>query len=227
LTAVPSRGNVVVLTSPPQTVGKCKTFDELKMYWAENYNVKVDDSIAKLHFGSVQAAMNGVEAVLKEFPPAMRFLKEFSVLPKGLMTTSRGRGIINFDPESFSDERKLLVTLASGVKSGIYVKNMTVAGVGMHEAGHIVEDWLRGKYIENSNVSLRILPRKFIREASRRARQIFPNKTIFELVDEISECATKNLSECFADAIVDYMINGQNAARLSQCIWQRLKEELS
>ena len=233
LTAVPSRGNVVVLTSPPQTVGKCKTFDELKMYWAENYNVKVDDSIAKLHFCSVQAAMNGVEAVLKEFPPVMRFLKEFSTRSEGLMTTVRGRGIINFNPECFSEERKLLATLASGVKSGFYIKNANPLSAGAHEAGHIIENWLIDKYggnvLDAQEIKRREQARRIVRRAFSIAKKIpeGTGKTISQLKVEISLNANDmKISECLASAVADYMTNEQNSALLSQCVWRVLKEEL-
>ena len=59
--------NSNLLIALPKGVGLCKTFDEIKLYWADNYNVKVADEIAKLHFGAVRAAMSGVEAVLEEF----------------------------------------------------------------------------------------------------------------------------------------------------------------
>ena len=231
LTAVPSRGNVVVLTSPPQTVGKCKTFDELKMYWAENYNVKVDDSIAKLHFGSVQAAMNGVEAVLKEFPPAMRFLKEFGLHSGGLMTTVRGRGIIYFDPESFSNADNIISEIQAGIEKGFYPKNMSVFGVGAHEAGHIVEDWLIDKSGAPKDVNLRIVPRRIVSEAYASALKTIRAsgrfKTSKELIGEICTHALKyNESECVADAIADYKINKENAALMSRNISQRLKKEL-
>lgn len=233
LTAVPSRGNVAVLTSPPQTVGKCKTFDELKIYWAENYNVKADDSIAKLHFGSVQAAMNGVETVLKEFPPAIRFLKEFSTRPESLMTTVRGRGIINFAPECFSDEQKLLATLANGVKSGFYIKNANPLSAWAHEAGHIIEDWLIDKYdgnvLDAQEIKRREQARRIVQRAFSIAKEIpeGTGKTISQLKVEISLNANDiKISECLASAVADYVTNEQNSALLSQCIWRVLKKEL-
>ena len=188
--------------------------------------MKVNDEIATLHFESVRAALSGVEAVLKEFPPAGSFLKEFGLLNEALMTT--GRGIINFNPEYFSDKQKLLTTLVSGSRSGWFVKNMTVFGAGAHEAAHIVEDWLVGKY--GSDVSSRTVPRQIVRKAYKRAIQTAEgaDKKIDQLKAEICNHAFwKSLSECLADAVSDYMTNGVNAVVLSQEIWAVLKEELS
>ena len=89
----------------PQAVNNIKSFEDLKLYWAENYNVKVSEGIGKLHFESVKTVLVGVETVLKEFPPAMRHLREFGLLDTSLMTTERGNGKINFNPEYFNARR--------------------------------------------------------------------------------------------------------------------------
>ena len=186
------------LTSPPKLVGACKNFGELKIYWAENYNVKLADEVAKLHFESVLEAMSGIEAILNEFPPAKSFLEEIKTFTGGgIMTSSRGHGIINFNPEYFSNRQKLLNTLAIGVKSRFYIKNATPVSVGAHKAGYIVEDWLIDKY-NAGDVSLRIISRNFIREAYTRAIQTAEGKgkTISQLKSEISINANdKKISE--------------------------------
>ena len=220
---------VPALTSSPQIVTACKTFDELKMYWADNYNVKISDAIGKLHFESVREAMTGVETVLKKFPPAMRYLKEFALLDKDIMTNERGKGIINFNPEYFSDKQKLLSVLTHGALTRYYHKNMNPFSVGAHEAGHIIEVWLLEKY-GVGNISLQILSLKIIREAYRQARQTTEGngKTITLLKSEIAIHALKEKpSECLADAVSDYITNGINAALLSREIWAVLQEELS
>ena len=102
----------------PNNAGTYKNFDELKLYWAENYNVKVNDEIAKLHFDSVREALSGVEAVLKEFPPAGLYLKEIGLREDdSLMTTSRFKGKINFNPKYFTDEKKLAAIIEAGIRT--------------------------------------------------------------------------------------------------------------
>ena len=189
--------------------------------------MKVNDEIATLHFESVRAALSGVEAVLKEFPPAGSFLKEFGLLNEALMTTERG--IINFNPEYFTDERKFTATIDAGVRVGYYPKNMTAAGVGAHEMGHIVEDWLIKKHKETSDVRLRILPRKLIRAAYQRAIATpeGKGKSIEQLKTEIAVHASEeNASECLSDAVCDYFTNATKAALLSRILWGILKEDL-
>lgn len=101
------------LTYFPQVANDIKSFGDLKLYRAENYNVQADEGIGKLHFESVKQALAGVEAVLKEFPSAARHLKEFGLSNVALMTTERGVGKVNFNPKFFTDEQKLLAILAA------------------------------------------------------------------------------------------------------------------
>ena len=218
-----------LLRAIPKGVGLCKTFDELKFYWAENYNVKVAASVTELNFEAVRAAMSGVEAVLEEFLPAKAFLKEFNVYPVGLMSTWREHGEIYFNAKYFSDANELIAVIAEGVQSRYYPKNMNVAGIGVHEAGHIIEDWLRKKYSENSKFLLRVIPRKLIRKAYQQAILTAEGKgkSINQLKLEISEHTFKeNLSECLSDAVCDYIINNTRATLLSQKIWGVLKGEI-
>ena len=107
-----------VLTSPPRFANECKTFDELKTYWAENYNVKVVASVTELNFESVRAALEGVESVLKEFPQAGMNLREIGTLDAGIMCTSNGYRKINFSPKYFTNPARL----AKELESDYYIK---------------------------------------------------------------------------------------------------------
>ena len=219
------------IISPPFSLDACKTFEEFKLYWAENYNVKVSEELSKLHFKSVQTAAAGVEAVLKEFPPAGRYLKELTTLEAGIMTTTRFYGKINFNPRYFLAEDKIAGVIVAGVENGFYPKNMTISGAGAHEMGHIIEDWLIDKCGGSAqDVKSRAFPEKWILEAYAKAIQTFQKKefrTLEQLKEEIGKYAIKNPSECLATALSDYFMNGEQAALLSRTIWQRLKEELS
>ncbi len=188
------------------------------------------DAVVKLHFGSVKAACTGIESVIKEFPSAGMHLRELNVLDGGLMSTSSGYSRINFDPKYFSSEEKIGAAITAGVESGFYPKNMTIAGAGAHEMGHIVEDWLIEKYGGSAaDVKSRIFPEKWILEAYAKVLQTFQKKEfkpLKQLQKEIGKYALKNPSECLATAGSDYFTNKDKAALLSRFIWQRLKEEL-
>lgn len=217
-----------LLNSIPEGVGLCRTFDESRLYWAENYNVKVAVGIAELNFEAVRAAMSGVETILKEFPQAGFFLKELNVLSNGLMSTWRGHGRIYFNPEIFSSAEKATAEIAAGVASRLYPKNMTAVGAGAHEAAHIVEDWLIRKF-KSVHTEYRPVPRRLIREAYQNAI-LTPEgkgKSLKRLIEEIASYTTENPSECLATAVSDYITNGENSSVISRKIWARLKEELT
>ncbi len=202
----------------------------MKTYWADNYNVKVDDTIEKLHFKSVCEVMSGVEKILKAFPSSTRYLKEFSLLEKGLMSTIRQKVIINFNPQYFIDAENVISTISAGIQNGFYPKNMTLEGVGAHEAGHILEDWLIAKQGGTAeDVKSRIFAENLIKSAYVNLMQTFQTvkefKTLNQLRKEIANYATKNMSECLATAVSDYIINQNQAAILSKAIWVKLKEE--
>ena len=220
------QGNL--LDSIPRGVGLYETFDELKLYWAENYNVEVVAEIAKLNFEAIRAAMSGIETVLEEFPQAGFFLKELNVLSDALMSTWREHGKIYFNPEIFSSAEKVKDTIAAGVKSRLYPKNMTVVGAGAHEAGHIVEDWLIKKF-RSVHTTYRPVPRRLIQEAYQNVilTSEGKSKSLKKLTEEISDYALENPSECLATAISDYITNGKDASVISRAIWVRLKEELT
>ena len=91
------------LTKPPKEAGVCKTFDEMKIFWAENYNVKVSETVGKLHFESVRTACAGIEWVIKEFLPAGNRLDEIGPRRSGVMCAEYGGAVnkINFNPDYF------------------------------------------------------------------------------------------------------------------------------
>ena len=198
----------------PNNAGVCKNFDELKLYWAENYNVKVNDEIAKLHFESVREALSGVEAVLKEFPPAGLYLKEIGVISSGIMCVSGGYTKINFNPEYFTDPSRLV----DEFESGYYIKNLIAFGAEAYEAGSLVGKWYEGKY--------GISAQKIILAAYGEIVRSNGFKPLKVLMKEVSPHAFQNsYSECLADAVADFFVNGEEAAYLSKVLWRILKEE--
>ena len=197
-------------TSTPEV----KAFSELRLYWAENYNVKTAPEISKLHFEPVQAALEGIESVLKEFPQTGLQLKEIGVIEAGLMCTSNGYSKINFNPRYFSDA----VRLAQEFESGYYIKNMNAFGAGAHEAGHLIERWLEEEY--------GIAAREVVLAAYGEVVRSSGFKPLNFFMREVSKHSfDKGFNECLADAVADYLVNGENAARLSKSIWRILKGE--
>lgn len=192
--------------------------------------MKVADSLKTLRFESVKKVCEGIETVMQNFPPAVSFLNELTVQRSGIdgiMTTTRQRGGISFSPEYFSNEAKMLDAIKAGVKTGYYPPKTGLKGIGAHEAGHIIEDWLMAQY-GIKDVGSRTMARKITCDAYKRAVKTpeGKGKSVSRLKIGISNYANEgSLSECLAEALSDYITNGKDAAVLSREIWQVLKEE--
>ena len=109
-------------------------------------------------------------------------------------------------------------------------KNTGIFETGAHEMAHILEDCLADKYKRTfQDLKNDIFARKIIQDSFAKAKLTVEGKgkNIVQLKAEICDYASKNLSECMAEAVSDYIANGENAAVMSKEIWKRLKEELS
>ena len=188
-----------------------------------------------MHFETVRQAMCGIEAVIKEFEPAGKFLQEIDVRRLKVMTTEYGGRYIgkpnkiNFNPDYF-DKVENLSGMIMDSKTGYHPKNTGIFETGSHEMGHILEDWLTYKYKGTfQELKNRIFARKVVQDAYSRAKlsEEGRGKNILQMKLEISRYSNENVSECIAEAVSDYIANGENAALLSKEIWKRLKEELN
>ena len=217
------------LITPPKEVSICKTFDELKIFWAENYNVKVSETVGNLHFDSVRTACAGIEGVIKEFLPAGQRLDEIGTKRSGVMCAEYGGAVnkINFNPAYF-DIPEHLSGMIMGTETGFHPKNTGILEAGSHEMGHILEDWLNHKHDGTfQDLKKHLQARQLIQRAFAEAKKKQKGKTITQMKEEISEYATTNIAECLAESVADYIANGEQAALLSRQIWRELKKELN
>lgn len=215
------------LSAPVASIDNARFFDELQVYWRENYNVEVADEIRSLDFDSVCLAMQGVEEVLNRFPKAARFFKAFeadATLSDNVIMGTEFEGQIKFNSRIFSDKAWLKTRAKKDRESGFHPKNTGIREYGAHEAGHILVrafidkcggdsgDW------NDDTSAWRILIRAW--------GALGESVHIKETRCEISKYALKNASETIAEAVSDYTRNGDAAAKLSKEIWRMLGEEL-
>ena len=214
--------NTSRLNKPKVKVSDCKDFEQLQYYWASNYNVKMNEPVKKLDFACVNLVLQGVERVLREFPAAGLYFRELAVNNRAIMSVEEG--VMFFNAEWFSQPKALQMAFIEDARSGFHPKNTTLKESGSHEAGHFVEQALIDK--RDGEKIRRTHATALVKEAYNRI-QSHSNKDLRQLRSEISMYANKNVSECLAEAISDYVANGENAAELSREIWKMLKEELS
>ena len=92
----------------PKSVADVKDFAELDKYLQKFYNISVDDAVKGLSFKPVLSAITGCESVIKEFPKLSKTLKALVTTKSGVMSCSGSSGKIAFNPQSFSDDKKLI-----------------------------------------------------------------------------------------------------------------------
>jgi SPP1 gp7 family putative phage head morphogenesis protein len=225
-------GNDGGIIESRKSITECTSHEELVKYWQEVHGVSIDDSVKALDFQSVKDATRGIENVLNEFPKAKQTLKKISTRAEGIMSATND-GTIAFNPAYFTDAKNL-TCIKTDAASGWHPKNTGVLETGAHEAGHMLELALININQLDSIFGLIAwkdctMAKGVVHKAMLLAKKTPDGKDKLkdQLVREVSRYAGKNASETLAEAVCDYMANGQKAAIMSRMIWQVLKKELS
>lgn len=212
----------------PEKVLSCADFRELSDLFYQKYNISIDSSVKVLDFDSVKEGLSGVAKVLDEFPQAQQSLNRISTKKSGIMCAEYS-GTINFNPYYYNT--RATAVSASSSSSGFHPKGNNVISTGAHEAGHILEKAL----IDKSGATIGIIQwtdctyaKALVKDACKAAKKLPEGKGKLnsQLKNEISGYAKTDDSECVAEAVADYVLNGQNASILSKEIWKILKKEL-
>jgi len=203
--------------------------DDLSDYMRQEYNATVAPELKDLNFPSVREAAAGIEQVLEEFPSAKPYFTglEINRTATDVMNVNF-EGVITYNVDAF-ETRTSAIASCKGPYFGYLHKNASVQSVGAHEAGHVLELALiyQDRAITNKEAAWnnRAKAKEIIRDA---ADRLGSGKSLDELRAEISDYAVKkDDSETLAEAVGDYVANGNNAAPLSLEIIKLLKERLS
>lgn len=216
-------------TVPSTPLESCTNFNSLASYFSKTYGVKFDASVRKLHFESVKEAMQGMERILTEFPQAKSAFRAISTSTTGLMCASNS-GTINFNPKNFTTAKQVATAHR---QSSYHPKNNSPFLSGAHEMGHIVELGLINKK-EKSRVTASkawvdcTYAQKIVSAACTAYKKTPEGAQLMAsaMKKQISGYAMESASECLAEGIADYVVNGEAAAPLSKFIWQVLKKEM-
>lgn len=208
----------------------CKTFDELKTFWAENYNVKVADSLKELHFLSVREAMSGVEAAIKLMPETGKYLREmvaYRSKPGILATYSFKEMTFKFSRAKFLPEniKETLDDIKWTGDNGTIARNSTIYSIATHEMGHAANNAIANHLgmtwrYRNEAEAL------FIKDVHKRMPAAERKRGIRKLRAEISEYAKKP-GETVPEALNDYFANGGGAASLSKAVAANINEAMT
>lgn len=210
-------------TKPITNSSMTNNFSELKEHF-KNRGYTMNDAIEQLDFACVRSSAYGVEKVLDEFPQAQKTFAGFGVSNSGVMCASF-TGKISYNPKYY-DTPEHLKSMIMGDKTGFHPKNTGIIETGSHEMGHILELALINK--NNGGVfawNKCTEAQRVVGEACKIAKKA-TKKNYSVLKGEVSRYSLKTPSECMAEAVADYIANGENASLLSKEIWKILKKEL-
>lgn len=232
----PKAGNFEVVGEEIESAEAAKNFADMRKYFTSKYDVGIDSSVGQLLFKDTKPVFVGLEKIFQEFPSVVSAIDIIGAARGGVMHTAYNAIScdINFSPQYFNGSPKLKL-MKMGKTTGYHPKNTYLRETGMHEFGHVIE-WYMTKKQNNVGVVARMQNNEYSKDVIKRAYENlkkFPGgrvngklKTLKEWREEISGYALKNQGETFAEAIADYMANGNNAAPLSIEIWKILKGEV-
>ena len=222
------------ITSKPTSILQLESWSDLESYLKNNYGINVSDEVKNINLEIGKQALHGIEVMLNEFSELKNQIKTLELSKMGVM--SCGNGKITFNPKEFSDADKLLETCLEMNKTHYWIKNVSPASIGVHEATHALEEVLIENNPEYFHKLLKVSAWNNCTEAKKIISQAVKNikktpygkrKNKSELIYEISAYARHNDSEAMAEAFADVYANGENANPLSKEIKKIAKELLN
>ena len=214
---------VVRMLSAGEGLNRANDYTSLEKYMNLKYSIGLDESIGHLSFDTVKSSIGGVESVINDYPDVGKFLESGITSQDGIMSCNGSK--LSFNPEYFSDDKKLHNTCRDMSNSGFWVSNASTTSIGAHEAAHGVEWALIQANPQYKSEQEKISAWNNCSEASIIVRSACANiksteygrgKTDTDLVRAISTYALKDYSEAMAEGFADVYANGDNAKPLSK-----------
>lgn len=212
----------------------CSSYDDFRKYISKNYlGVQVTDSLEKCNFEAVKESFKGANEVFSEFPQAKKILTQINGDEHGrnVVASASYFGAIQYNPNYFQkaiDESNNRYTGSFHPKNG-----NTSKGTIAHECGHLLERALIEKNTTSSMAAINEWDKcteatRIVHDAASvlKKTEYGKGKRIYHLVADVSEYAMANRSECLAECVCDYVMNGEDAAPLAKEVWKILKKEL-
>jgi hypothetical protein len=229
------------------TIWKEKHFNDFRKYIKEKLGISVlvDESLKDFNINFMQRSIDGVAAVLNDFPAAKKYLKSFGKVidnenpkkdPRTIYMQCSPEGEIKFgDPYISGANPDIVELLQRELNKGLR-KNSRVEWIGMHEAGHLCELALihKKKELYKSEEEREeswkncTEAEKIVEEAFERLNDETDNeyKIWKNAAREISDYADDDFSECLAEAIADYTSSKKQCPLFSKIIYDILRNRL-
>lgn len=205
-------------------IGDTTDLSSFRKYVKDNYGFDIGSGFEALHFGSVKDCSEGFEDVLKEFPLVKQYFTGMETSKSGINAMSFN-GRLSFNPYYYEEDWWVSESSTSRYTKDTS-KHNAVYSNGSHEAGHLLEVALikknKGSSFDWSGCTF---AKQVCSEALKNAKKQ-TGKKYDDLIYAVSDYAKADRSECMAECVADYMLNGENASILSREVWKILKREL-
>lgn len=231
-TPKPEDGNNQTNTAGQGSINDTKSFTELSDYMKKKYGVDISSDVADLDFESVKESCAGIDRVFDEFPAAKKMFTTIDTGKPGQsgIMSAKYSGEISFNPKYYNSRK---AALDAHQQNSFHPKGCSPFTSGAHEAGHMLERYL----VDQGGGTLKewgacTFSEDVIKEATDAIRTkqkelgLRPTSKA-ALVSNVSGYATFSSSECLAEAVADYIQNGDQARALSKEIWNVLKRRIA
>ena len=213
----------------PLSVAECKNFDELKSYWAKNYNVAIDERLKNFDFAATKEAASGLEKAMQLIPSTRQYLKE--------LRPANGKGWLYryvyedcavefnqsmFLPENIAATRELIKQMWQ------IVKNSTIESMAAHEMGHAANSALTralGLSAKNINKVSELFV-KDVFDSLPKAERAAGLNALRGRISKLQKYA-QTKSETLSEAINDVIANGKAATAFSEALTSQIEAAIS
>lgn len=214
-----------------KTIKDCETHEELEEYAKTEWGVQsVNPAISDMEFLLERGTFERMDRVFKEFPEIKGAVTNIGTTNSGWMCAKKnGKGCsINFNMAYYLNIEDLNFEYNKSVKSRFHVANTNLFDSGIHEASHAIESMVIDKLGYSDELAIETWESSEIAAGlvSEAYRALNNPDTKANEIGKISKYALTNESETLAEAVTDYLVNGEKAAQLTLEIIKAVKRLL-
>ena len=215
--------------NPQETTSNCKTFEELKTYWADKCGTTIAESVRRLDFNAVKEACTGFEKAMDLIPSTRQYLKEMRPAKgKGwLMSYTYEDQAVNFNQSMFLPQN-IASTRESISATTAIVRNSTIESMAAHEMGHAANLALTHALgLSGKNINkVSELYVKEVFDSLPKAERAAGLTALRGRISKLQKYA-QTKSETLSEAINDFVANGENATVFSKALANQIEAAIS
>ena len=214
------------------TIVDCKTFEELKTYWADK-GTSIQESVRRLDFAAIKEASAGFERAMELIPSTRQYLKEIRSKRGGdnwLLSYTYADRAVNFNQSMFLPENieQTRVAIKHTQISGLIARNSTIESMAAHEIGHAANLALT-QACGLSNTNINKVSELFVKDvfySLPKAERATGLDTLRRRISKLKKYA-QTKSETLSEAINDFVANGEQATVFSKALVSQIEAAIS